>query len=111
MCVCVSLSVCLLRSVCVNPSWQKDFGAKELYNTGCRRCVNAQAFSLGPSAGGVFYLLVMIVLIQMSDLRCLAPVYVLAILISLCRLKHVTTCRVYFTTQLLLHCMFMFQLF
>ncbi len=30
-----------------NPaSWQKDFGAKELYNTGCGRCVNAQAFSL-----------------------------------------------------------------
>ena len=32
--------------VCVDPSWQKDFGAKELYNTGRGRCVNAQAFSL-----------------------------------------------------------------
>ena len=26
-------------------SWQKDFRAKELYNTGCGKCVNAQAFS------------------------------------------------------------------
>ncbi len=34
-----------LWSVCVDPSWQKDFGAKELYNTGRGRCVNAQAFS------------------------------------------------------------------
>ena len=32
------------NSVCVDPS-QKDFGAKELYNKGCGRCVNAQAFS------------------------------------------------------------------
>ncbi len=32
-------------SVCVDPSWQKDFGAKELYNKGRGRCVNAQAFS------------------------------------------------------------------
>ena len=31
--------------MCVDPSWQKDFGAKELYNTGRRKCVNAQAFS------------------------------------------------------------------
>ena len=30
----------------VDPSLQKDFGAKELYNTGRGRCVNAQAFSL-----------------------------------------------------------------
>ena len=44
----VRLSFCL--SVCVSVSalrsWQKDFGAKELYNTGRGRCVNAQAFSL-----------------------------------------------------------------
>ena len=40
------LCVCLyLWSVCVDPSWQKDFGAKELYNTGRGRCINAQAFS------------------------------------------------------------------
>ncbi len=39
-------SVCLsvwksmyLWSACVDPSWQKDLGVKECYNTGCRRCV------------------------------------------------------------------------
>ncbi len=31
--------------VTVDPSRQKDFGAKELYNTGCGKCVNAQPFS------------------------------------------------------------------
>ena len=34
-----------LWSMGVDPSWQRDFGAKELYNTGRGRCVNAQAFS------------------------------------------------------------------
>ena len=41
-------SVCLsalLWSVCVDPSWQKDLGVKELYNMGSGRCVNTQAFS------------------------------------------------------------------
>ncbi len=54
VCVCVSalmtepLDLWTQYSVAVflDPSWQKDFGAKELYNTGRRRCVNAQAFSL-----------------------------------------------------------------
>ncbi len=31
--------------MCVDPSWQKDFGAKELLNAGRGRCVNAQVFS------------------------------------------------------------------
>ena len=31
--------------MCVDPSWQNDFGAKELYNTRRGRCINAQAFS------------------------------------------------------------------
>ena len=29
----------------LDPSWQKDFGAKELYIMGRERCVKAQAFS------------------------------------------------------------------
>ncbi len=32
-------------AVCVDPSWQKDLRAKELYNMGRGRCVNAQVFS------------------------------------------------------------------
>ena len=47
--VCVRVYVCLqfgdLLAVCVDPSCQKDFGAKELYNTSRGRCVNAQALS------------------------------------------------------------------
>ncbi len=35
-----------IRSIglCVSIHRQKDFGAKELYNASCGRCVNAQAF-------------------------------------------------------------------
>ncbi len=36
----------MFATLCVDPSWQKDFGARELYNTGRGRCVNAQVFSL-----------------------------------------------------------------
>ncbi len=42
-----------LWSVCVDPSCQKDFGAKEIYNMGRGRCVNAQAFSFLRSVGRV----------------------------------------------------------
>ncbi len=37
LCVCMCPSVSLrsqCQTVCVDPSWQKDFGAKELYNMG-----------------------------------------------------------------------------
>ena len=34
----------IIWSVCVDSSWQNDFGAKELYNTSPGRYVNAQAF-------------------------------------------------------------------
>ena len=57
VCASVCLSVCLSvwlsvfqHSVCVSiHHGKKDFGAKELYNTGRGRCVNAQAFSLANS--------------------------------------------------------------
>ena len=35
-----------ISSVCVNPSWQKDFGAKELHNVGGGRGINAPVFPL-----------------------------------------------------------------
>ncbi len=41
MCVCLSVIQCSH-----DPSWQKDFGAKELSNVGRGRCVNPEVFSL-----------------------------------------------------------------
>ncbi len=51
VCVCLSVIETDHWSVCVDPSWQKDFGAKEVYNRGHGRRVNAQAFSSYRQAG------------------------------------------------------------
>ena len=53
MCVCPSVRA--LTGPSVDPSYQKDFWAKELHNTGRRRYINAHAFSYNtkPETDGI----------------------------------------------------------